>query len=118
MKRLGDESTSSRRRHFTLCCLLVVLSLVLVGAKGCKKPKGFGSATARTGDTYWYYIGVNHWDGNMFGGALWCQSSEPRAGEEPHLFCGSNRPASLHKGSATIVCGNPGYTVTATCGYQ
>ena len=111
-----SEYRPRTRRHWTLF-LFVVLSFVLIGAKGCKKPKGFGSARASTGEVYWYYVGDNNWGSSLWGGALWCQSSEPNLGEDPHLTCGSDDPPHLNTGTATITCNSPGFTVQITCGY-
>lgn len=66
---------------------------------------------------YWYYVGENNWGSSLFGGGLWCQSSEPDLDEHPHLTCGSDDPPNLHVGTATITCNGPGYTVQITCGY-
>lgn len=112
------QRRSRPRRHWTLL-LFVVLSLVLIGAKGCKKkkPKGFGSAQASTGEVYWYYIGDNNWGSSLWGGALWCQSAEPNLDHEPYPTCGSDDQPTFHADTATITCNGPGYTIQITCGY-
>ncbi len=106
----GNVGGSFRKWHVLL---FVVLALLLVGAKGCKKKQGVYKAKTANGDVYWYYVGENNWDPDWaWGGALWCQSAKPD-GPPPH-WCNADYPVSIDVKKGEITCtvkGGGGVTI-------
>ena len=96
----GNAGRSFRKWHVLL---FMVLALLLVGAKGCKKKQGVYKGKTANGDVFYYYVGVNEWDPDWdWGGALWCQSEEP-SGPPPH-WCNSDSPVTVNEADAEIMC--------------
>ncbi len=109
LMRIGKSEpsrTERRRNSFGTwqVLLVIVLALLLVGAKGCKKKKqGVYKAQTASGDVYWYYAGENNWDSNYsWGGALWCQAPEPTG--PPPIWCNADFPVTVNEDEGTITC--------------
>lgn len=109
----GPHRSRWGKRHLVL---FLALAIVLIGAKGCKKkPSGYGTATTNSGYDYWYYVGANPYEGSLFIGGLWCQSSEPTG--PTGLFCEGDLDVQIQTNTATITCTNTNHVVVITCGF-